>query len=139
MTKVERDDAPPVARGRRRQAEREKDERDAEEDHRAHSREPVGGVEEDLGEPLLVGPGSPVSEDRQVLRVGKPVIDDLPAGHQGQPGIADDDRRGEDGEEHDSDQGDEQDREGARLEDAAETTFRAGVRLRSDAFGPGAA
>ena len=108
-------------RGREREAEREQDEGDPEEDHGAHAREPVGGVEDDLGEPLLVGPRAPLAEDGQVLGVRQAVLDDLASGHQRQPRVADDDRRREDREEDDSDQADEEDREGARLEGAADS------------------
>ena len=108
-------------RGREGEAEREQDEGDPEEDHGAHAREPVGGVEDDLGEPLLVGPRAPLAEDGQVLGVRQAVLDDLASGHQRQPRVADDDRRREDREEDDSDQADEEDREGARLEGAADS------------------
>ena len=108
-------------RGREREAEREQDEGDPEEDHGAHAREPVGGVEDDLGEPLLVGPRAPLAEDGQVLGVRQAVLDDLASGHQRQPRVAHDDRRREDREEDDSDQADEEDREGARLEGAADS------------------
>ena len=114
-------------RGREGEAEREQDEADPEEDHGAHPGELVGGVEDDLGEPLLVGPGASLAEDREVLGVREAVLDHLAAGHQREPRVADDDRRREDREEDDPDEGDEQDREGARLEDAA-----TGVRLQSD-------
>ena len=135
-------------RSREREREREEDEEDAEQDHRAHPGERVRAVEDDLREPLLVGPRSPSAEDRDRLRVREAVLDDLAARHQRQPRVADDDRGGEDGEEHDPDERDEQDREGARLEGAAESgsapasdfagrrdgraARSAGVRLKSD-------
>ena len=129
-TKVERDDAPPVRAVANARPSASRTKRDPEEDHGAHAREPVGGVEDDLGEPLLVGPRAPLAEDGQVLGVREAVLDDLASGHQRQPRVADDDRRREDREEDDSDQADEQDREGARLEDAADSA--PGVRLQSD-------
>ena len=150
MTKVERDDAPPVRAVANDEAEREQDEGDPEEDHGAHAREPVGGVEDDLGEPLLVGPRASLAEDGQVLGVREAVLDDLASGHQRQPRVADDDRRREDREEDDPDQADEEDREGARLQDAADSApvsdfsrtpescasaWAAGVRLKSDTGG----
>ncbi len=124
----DREEADEEGRARRRaagsgrcegEAEREQDERDPEEDHGAHAREPVGGVEDDLGEPLLVGPRSALAEDGEVLGVGEAVLDHLAARHERQPCVADDDRRGEHREEHDAHEADEEDREGARLEDAA--------------------
>ena len=148
MTKVERDDAPPVRAVANDEAEREQDEGDPEEDHGAHSGELVGGVEDDLGEPLLVGPGASLAEDREVLGVRQAVLDDLASGHQREPRVADDDRRREDREEDDPDQADEEDREGARLQDAgdsgpvsdfsrtpescASVSGGSGVRLKSD-------
>ena len=116
MTKVERDDAPPVRAV-------------AKEDHGAHPGELVGAVEDDLGEPLLVGPGVSLAEDREVLGVREAVLDHLAPGHQREPRVADDDRRREDREEDDPDEGDEEDREGAGLQDPRERT---GVRLQSD-------
>ena len=121
-------------RGGGGEREREKDEEDAEQDHRAHPGERVRAVEDDLGEPLLVGPRLASAEDRDRLRVREAVLDDLATGHQRQPRVADDDRGGEDGEEHDPDDRDEQDREGARLERAAE---RAGCRRRLGGRGGG--
>ena len=121
-------------RGRGGEREREKDEEDAEQDHRAHPGERVRAVEDDLREPLLVGPRLASAEDRDRLRVREAVLDDLAARHQRQPRVADDDRGGEDGEEHDPDERDEQDREGARLERAAE---RAGCRRRLGGRGGG--
>ena len=109
--------------GREGECEREEHEPDPEQDHCAHACKTVRRVEHDLGEPLLVGPRAALGEDGQVLGVGQPVLDDLAAGHQREPGVADDDRRGEDGEEDDADEADEQDREGARLEDAPQTSF----------------
>ena len=86
-----------AARARRGGGEREGEEheRDPEQDHRAHPGERVRGVEDDLGEPLLIGPRRSLAEEREVLRVGKAVVDDLAARHQRQPGVADDDRRRE--------------------------------------------
>ena len=118
--KVERDEAPPVRAVGGGEREREEDEEDAEQDHRAHPGERVRAVEDDLREPLLVGPRLAPAEDRDRLRVREAVLDDLAARHQRQPRVADDDRGGEDREEHDPDERDEQDREGARLERAAE-------------------
>jgi hypothetical protein len=44
------------------------------------------------------------------------VLDDLAPRHQGQPRVADDERRAEDRQQHDPHEGDEEDRERARLE-----------------------
>ena len=110
--------------GREGECEREEHEPDPQQDHGAHARDAVRGVEHDLGEPLLVGPRAALAEDGQVLGVGQPVLDDLAAGHQREPGVADDDRRGKDGEEDDADEADEQDRERARLEDTPEASLR---------------
>ena len=121
MTKVERDDAPPVRAVAEARPSASRTSAIPSRITRAHSREPVGGVEDDLGEPLLVGPRAPLAEDGEVLGVRQAVLDDLASGHQRQPRVADDDRRREDREEDDSDQADEEDREGARLEGAADS------------------
>ncbi len=105
-------------RGRERQ--REEHEQDVEQHDRAHPGKPVRAVEDDLGEPLLVGPRGALPEQRDRLGRRQPVLDDLAAGHQCQPGVADHERRPEHGEQHDADERDQQDRERARLEDPAD-------------------
>ena len=72
--KVERDEAPPVRAVGGGESEREEDEEDAEQDHRAHPGERVRAVEDDLGEPLLVGPRLAPAEDRDRLRVREAVL-----------------------------------------------------------------
>ena len=128
-TNVERDEAPPARAVANARPSARRTKRDPEQDHGAHPGEPVGGVEDDLGEPLLVGPGASLAEDGEVLGVREAVLDHLAPGHQREPRVADDDRRREDREEDDPDQADEEDREGARLQDAGDPT---GVRLQSD-------
>ena len=61
-----------------------------------------------------------------MLDVREPVVDDLPAGHQRQPRVADDERRAEHRQEHDPDERDEEDRKRARLEDRAKARCECG-------------
>ena len=95
---------PARPRGRRRQAQGQEDERDPEEDDGAHPGELVGAVEDDLGEPLLVRPRGALAEDGDRLGLRQAVVDDLASRHQRQPGVAHDERGGEDGEQDDSDE-----------------------------------
>ena len=95
---------PARPRGRRRQAQGQEDKRDPEEDDGAHPGELVGAVEDDLGEPLLVRPRGALAEDGDRLGLRQAVVDDLASRHQRQPGVAHDERGGEDGEQDDSDE-----------------------------------
>ena len=92
-------------------------------------RELVGAVEDELREPLLVGPGRALAEDRDLLGARQPVLDDLAAGHERQPRVADDERRREHRQQDDADERDERDRERVPLEKRADARARPPSRI----------